>query len=148
MLIYLAALPIWNGVLPLYAFWHFDDFSWGQTRKIQGSNARLERSGHDGGGATPSQAPIAIPMVRWLEWEREKHRYLQQQERQHQFPPTSPNHNQPPSRESIQSQQLVNVNRDSMNVDVSQLFKSENHLINANKKDSLSSIDQQQRGRR
>ena len=32
MLIYLAALPIWNFVLPVYAFWHFDDFSWGETR--------------------------------------------------------------------------------------------------------------------
>jgi chitin synthase len=32
MFIYLAALPIWNFVLPLYAFWHFDDFSWGETR--------------------------------------------------------------------------------------------------------------------
>ena len=32
MFIYLAALPIWNFILPVYAFWHFDDFSWGQTR--------------------------------------------------------------------------------------------------------------------
>ncbi len=32
MVIYLVALPIWNFVLPLYAFWHFDDFSWGETR--------------------------------------------------------------------------------------------------------------------
>ena len=32
MLIYLVALPIWNFVLPVYAFWHFDDFSWGETR--------------------------------------------------------------------------------------------------------------------
>jgi chitin synthase len=32
MFIYLAALPIWNFILPLYAFWHFDDFSWGETR--------------------------------------------------------------------------------------------------------------------
>ena len=32
MLIYLLALPIWNFVLPIYAFWHFDDFSWGETR--------------------------------------------------------------------------------------------------------------------
>jgi chitin synthase len=32
MLIYLTALPIWNFVLPVYAFWHFDDFSWGETR--------------------------------------------------------------------------------------------------------------------
>lgn len=34
MLIYLLALPIWNFLLPLYAFWHFDDFSWGETRLV------------------------------------------------------------------------------------------------------------------
>jgi chitin synthase len=34
MLIYLLALPIWNFILPLYAFWHFDDFSWGETRYV------------------------------------------------------------------------------------------------------------------
>lgn len=34
MLIYLVALPIWNFILPLYAFWHFDDFSWGETRFV------------------------------------------------------------------------------------------------------------------
>ena len=32
MMIYLVALPVWNFVLPVYAFWHFDDFSWGETR--------------------------------------------------------------------------------------------------------------------
>ena len=36
MLIYLLALPIWNFVLPVYAFWHFDDFSWGETRFVTG----------------------------------------------------------------------------------------------------------------
>ena len=30
--IYLISLPIWNLVLPLYAFWHFDDFSWGTNQ--------------------------------------------------------------------------------------------------------------------
>jgi chitin synthase len=29
MFVYLLALPIWNFALPLYSFWHFDDFSWG-----------------------------------------------------------------------------------------------------------------------
>ncbi|KAF9324413.1 Chitin synthase, class 3 [Linnemannia elongata] len=33
---YLLSLPIWNFVLPVYAFWHFDDFTWGETRKVQG----------------------------------------------------------------------------------------------------------------
>ena len=28
MLIYILSLIIWNFVLPLYAFWNFDDFSW------------------------------------------------------------------------------------------------------------------------
>lgn len=35
LVIYLISLPIWNLVLPLYAFWHFDDFSWGQTRQLE-----------------------------------------------------------------------------------------------------------------
>jgi len=34
MLIYLLALPVWNFILPVYAFWHFDDFSWGETRYV------------------------------------------------------------------------------------------------------------------
>jgi chitin synthase len=34
MMIYLLALPIWQIVLPLYAFWNFDDFSWGETRFV------------------------------------------------------------------------------------------------------------------
>ena len=34
MLIYLLSLPVWNFILPIYAFWHFDDFTWGETRVI------------------------------------------------------------------------------------------------------------------
>lgn len=34
MLIYLCSLPIWNFVLPAYAFWHMDDFSWGLVRCV------------------------------------------------------------------------------------------------------------------
>ncbi|KAJ9062498.1 hypothetical protein DSO57_1010070 [Entomophthora muscae] len=67
MLIYLASLPIWNFVLPVYAFWHFDDFSWGQTRMIAGGD-----SGHahvDGEFKATS-----IIMKRWKEFEREKRR--------------------------------------------------------------------------
>jgi chitin synthase len=28
MLIYLLSLIVWNFILPIYAFWNFDDFSW------------------------------------------------------------------------------------------------------------------------
>lgn len=38
IIIYIISLPIWNFVLPTYAFWHFDDFSWGETRKVEGGN--------------------------------------------------------------------------------------------------------------
>lgn len=36
MLVYLLSLPIWNFLLPAYAYWNFDDFSWGETRQVQG----------------------------------------------------------------------------------------------------------------
>lgn len=38
MLLYLLAMPLYSFVLPLYSFWHFDDFSWGETRKVQKSD--------------------------------------------------------------------------------------------------------------
>lgn len=34
MAIYIISLPIWNFILPCYAYWKFDDFSWGDTRTI------------------------------------------------------------------------------------------------------------------
>jgi len=49
MFIYLAALPIWNFILPVYAFWHFDDFSWGETRKVEGEQ---KGEGHGEGKGT------------------------------------------------------------------------------------------------
>ncbi|CAG8716425.1 28108_t:CDS:2 [Dentiscutata erythropus] len=42
MFVYLLALPIWNFILPLYAYWHFDDFSWGETRKVLGDTRKDE----------------------------------------------------------------------------------------------------------
>ncbi|KAJ3158445.1 hypothetical protein HDU86_002914 [Geranomyces michiganensis] len=46
LVVYLFALPVWNLVLPLYAFWHFDDFSWGATRQVEGGDGG---GGHGGG---------------------------------------------------------------------------------------------------
>ncbi|RCI01496.1 hypothetical protein CU097_011289 [Rhizopus azygosporus] len=36
MIVYIFAFPIWNFVMPIYSFWHFDDFSWGETRRVVG----------------------------------------------------------------------------------------------------------------
>ncbi|KAF9651932.1 glycosyltransferase family 2 protein [Thelephora ganbajun] len=68
MLIYLLSLPVWNGILPTYAFWHFDDFSWGQTRMTQGETTRDADHGDKRGEFDSS----GIVMKRWVEFERER----------------------------------------------------------------------------
>ncbi|KAF7376002.1 Glycosyltransferase family 2 protein [Mycena sanguinolenta] len=76
MLVYLVALPVWNLILPVYAFWHFDDFSWGETRKVEGE---AKGEGHDPGGGT-AKGP-EIPLRRWEDWERSRLRKLRREER-------------------------------------------------------------------
>jgi len=71
MLIYLIALPVWNFVLPVYAFWHFDDFSWGETRKTVG-DVKGESHGDTEGEFDHS----TIAMKRWNEWEKERRKTL------------------------------------------------------------------------
>lgn len=67
MLIYLLSLPVWNFVLPTYAFWKFDDFSWGDTRKTAGE--KTKKAGIEYEGEFDSSK---ITMKRWAEFEREK----------------------------------------------------------------------------
>jgi chitin synthase len=40
MIIYILAIPIFSFFIPLYAFWHFDDFSWGNTRVVVGDKKK------------------------------------------------------------------------------------------------------------
>ncbi|OUM61951.1 glycosyltransferase family 2 protein [Piromyces sp. E2] len=65
MIVYLLALPVWNFILPVYAFWHFDDFSWGQTRVVEGEIA--DKSGRMNDGKFDS---TGIIMKKWEEWEK------------------------------------------------------------------------------
>ncbi|KAI0035167.1 chitin synthase-domain-containing protein [Vararia minispora EC-137] len=67
MLVYLLSLPIWNGILPAYAYWHFDDFSWGETRKVSGGEGK---GGH--GDKEGEFDSTHIVMKRWAEFERER----------------------------------------------------------------------------
>jgi len=71
MAIYLCSLPIWNFVLPVYAFWHFDDFTWGQTRVVAGE-IKGDAHGNKEGEFDHSQ----IVMKRWDEYERDRRRQL------------------------------------------------------------------------
>ncbi|KAI8137132.1 chitin synthase-domain-containing protein [Fennellomyces sp. T-0311] len=67
MLIYLFSLPIWNFVLPMYAYWHFDDFSWGDTRKVEGSQKERGHGDKDGEFDTSR-----IVMKKWSEYEKDR----------------------------------------------------------------------------
>ncbi|KAF8953807.1 hypothetical protein BGZ46_003135 [Entomortierella lignicola] len=69
MFIYLLSMPIWNFVLPLYSFWHFDDFSWGETRKVANQK---RKSGQDHGDAEGVFESGSIIMRKWEEWEKER----------------------------------------------------------------------------
>ncbi|KAF5326191.1 hypothetical protein D9611_000171 [Ephemerocybe angulata] len=75
MLVYLLALPVWNFILPVYAFWHFDDFSWGETRKVEGEG---KGEGHDVGSGPSGPA---VPLRRWEDWERSRLRKIKRDER-------------------------------------------------------------------
>jgi chitin synthase len=67
MSIYLLSLPLWNFVLPGYAFWKFDDFSWGETRKTAGE--KTKKAGIEYEGEFDSSK---ITMKRWAEFERDR----------------------------------------------------------------------------
>ncbi|CAK4031315.1 glycosyltransferase family 2 [Lecanosticta acicola] len=69
MLIYLLSLPVWNFILPTYAYWHFDDFSWGDTRQAAGEEKGADKSGHGGDGQFDSSK---ITMKRWGDFEQER----------------------------------------------------------------------------
>ncbi|KAJ1941290.1 hypothetical protein FBU59_003541 [Linderina macrospora] len=66
MIIYLLAYPLWSFVLPVYSFWHMDDFSWGNTRVVVGDGKRQLIVSDD----KPFD-PKSIPQRRWAEYENE-----------------------------------------------------------------------------
>lgn len=67
MFVYLLSLPVWNFVLPTYAFWKFDDFSWGDTRKTAGE--KTKKAGLEYEGEFDSSK---ITMKRWHDFEAGK----------------------------------------------------------------------------
>ncbi|KAL5035310.1 hypothetical protein BDV3_005263 [Batrachochytrium dendrobatidis] len=64
MIIYLLAMPVFGFYVPLYAFWHFDDFSWGNTRMVVGDNGKSTAYAADAGETFD---PSLIPLQRWDE---------------------------------------------------------------------------------
>ncbi|ORY38111.1 fungal chitin synthase [Rhizoclosmatium globosum] len=67
--VYILSLPLWNFVLPTYAFWHFDDFSWGQTRMVHGEVKGGDKEGHHGVKSGEEVFdPSVVALRTWEEW--------------------------------------------------------------------------------
>ncbi|KAK9729193.1 hypothetical protein K7432_000476 [Basidiobolus ranarum] len=66
MIIYLLAMPLFSFAIPLYSFWHFDDFSWGNTRVVLGDKGEKK--------VISNEAPFdpkSIPKKKWSQFEQE-----------------------------------------------------------------------------
>eukprot|EP00842_Homolaphlyctis_polyrhiza_P006485 jgi/Hompol1/6838/HPOL_003547-RA len=65
MIVYVLAIPIFSFYLPLYAFWSFDDFSWGNTRETftpDGKQSKIEEDDE-------LMDASSIPLTTWRDYE-------------------------------------------------------------------------------
>jgi chitin synthase len=66
MIIYIFATPVFAFALPLYSFWHMDDFSWGNTRVVTGEKGKQVVITDEG-----KFDPASIPHKKWEEYQAE-----------------------------------------------------------------------------
>ncbi|KAI6252809.1 hypothetical protein MCOR07_008769 [Pyricularia oryzae] len=66
MILYIIAMPIFSFGLPLYAFWHMDDFTWGNTRVVTGEKGKKVVVTDEG-----KFDPSSIPRKKWEEYQSE-----------------------------------------------------------------------------
>ncbi|KAJ8327251.1 hypothetical protein QVD99_004898 [Batrachochytrium dendrobatidis] len=66
MIVYILATPVFGFYIPIYSFWRFDDFSWGNTRIVLG-----EKGGH-AKGSTKEFDPKTIPLKKWADVDYDK----------------------------------------------------------------------------
>ncbi|KOS21638.1 Chitin synthase 8 [Escovopsis weberi] len=66
MILYVAAIPVFSFGLPLYAFWHMDDFAWGNTRVVAGEKGQKIVISDEG-----KFDPASIPQKKWEEYQAE-----------------------------------------------------------------------------
>ncbi|RCI04971.1 hypothetical protein CU098_008406, partial [Rhizopus stolonifer] len=66
MLVSLLAIPVFSFYIPVYAYWHFDDFSWGNTRVVVGEKGKRMAMADEGAFDSKS-----IPTMTWSEYEKQ-----------------------------------------------------------------------------
>ncbi|CAO3598523.1 unnamed protein product [Absidia cylindrospora] len=86
MIVYILAIPVFSFFIPIYAFWHFDDFSWGNTRIVVGESGSGSSGDKSKKKKKPEQKvhvfdPSSIPVQRWADHEQQ----LLQQQWQQEF---------------------------------------------------------------
>ncbi|RCI00762.1 hypothetical protein CU098_005012, partial [Rhizopus stolonifer] len=67
MLISILALPVFSFYIPIYSYWHFDDFSWGNTRVVVGDKGKKVAVSADDDKFDPK----TIPTMKWSEYEQQ-----------------------------------------------------------------------------
>ena len=65
MIVSIFAIPVFSFLIPIYSYWHFDDFSWGNTRIVMGEKGQMKKVVADEGKFDPK----SIPMMTWDEYE-------------------------------------------------------------------------------
>lgn len=64
LLIHIASIPVTGFIIPLYAYWHFDDFSWGSTRRT--FDPRLDdKAAREVEAAGSTERLPRLPMKLW-----------------------------------------------------------------------------------
>jgi chitin synthase len=66
MIVYILAMPVFSLGLPLYSFWHMDDFSWGNTRIVTGEKGKKVVISDEG-----KFDPSSIPKKKWEDYQAE-----------------------------------------------------------------------------
>ncbi|KAK4226371.1 chitin synthase 8 [Podospora fimiseda] len=66
MVLYIIAVPVFSFALPLYSFWHMDDFNWGNTRVVAGDAGKKIVISDEG-----KFDPASIPRKKWEEYQAE-----------------------------------------------------------------------------
>jgi chitin synthase len=66
MILYVLATPVFSFALPLYSFWHMDDFNWGNTRVVAGESGKKIVVSDEG-----KFDPASIPKKKWEEYQAE-----------------------------------------------------------------------------
>jgi len=103
MIIYLMAMPLFGFYIPLYSFWHFDDFSWGNTRVVVGDGKKKE--------FVPENEkfdPSSIPTKTWDDYERDLFEQSTYDSRINDFSDKAKSDTYPPSipQQNMQMQQI------------------------------------------